>query len=51
MHSDLAQSSHRDIAAILLEHEKWKEMLKVFDEESINPMRSLIAFMPGRVDH
>ena len=47
--SNLAVFPHRDVAAILLEHEKWEEMLRSSDEESTTPMRGLIAFMPGRV--
>ena len=41
----------RDIAAILMEHEKWEEMLRIVDEESTTPMRDLIAFMPGKPNH
>ena len=48
MHSNLPKSPHRDVAEILLEHEKWEEMLRSSDRESITPMRGLIAFMPGR---
>ena len=44
--------TNRDIAAILMEHEKWEEMLRIVDEEeSTTPMRDLIAFMPGKPNH
>ena len=39
----------RDVAAILLENEKWKEMLSVADEEGTTAMRALIASMPGKL--
>ena len=48
---DLALFPYRDIAAILLEHEKWEEMLRSSDEESTTPMRALITFMPGKLHH
>ena len=41
--------SNRDVAVLLLEHDKWKEMLKSFDYKSKTPMRGLIAFMPGKL--
>jgi len=39
----------RDIAAILLENDKWKEMLSVADKEGSTAMRALIASMPGKL--
>ena len=51
MHSDLAIFPNRDVAAFLLEHEKWEEMLRSSDKESTTPMRGLIAFMPGKLNH
>ena len=48
MLSSLALFPNRDVAAFLLEHEKWKEMLMSFDRESATPMRGLIVFMPGK---
>ena len=51
MHSNLALFLNRDAAAVLLEHEKWKEMLRNSDRESTTPMRGLIVFMPGKLNH
>ena len=51
VHFDLDLFSNRDIVAILLEHEKWDEMLRSSDGESTTPMRDLIAFMPGKLNH
>ena len=49
VHADLARFPNRDIAAFLLEQEKWKEMLRSADRVSTTPMRGLIAFMPGKL--
>ena len=49
VHIDLALFPKRDVAAFLLEHEKWKEVLKSSDRVSTTPMRGLIAFMPGKL--
>ena len=51
VHSYLALFPNRNIAAFLLEHEKWKEMLRSADRESATPLRGLIAFMPGKLNH
>ena len=51
VHADLARFPNRDIAAFLLEQEKWEEMLMSSDSESATPMRGLIAFMPGKLNH
>lgn len=51
MHSYLALFPNRNIAAFLLEHEEWKEMLRSADRESATPLRGLIAFMPGKLNH
>ena len=51
VHSDLALFPNRNVAALLLEHEKWDEMLRSVDSESTTPMRGLIAFMPGKLNH
>ena len=39
---------HRDIVAILLGHDKWKEMMKSL-WRGTTVMRNLIVFMPGRL--
>ena len=51
MRSDLAIFPNRDVAALLLEHEKWEEMLRSSDNKATTPMRGLIAFMPGKPNH
>ena len=51
MCSDLAVFPNRDVAALLLEQERWEEMLKCSDRESTTPMRGLIVFMPGKLNH
>ena len=47
VHFDLALFPNRGVAALLLEHDKWKKMLSS-DVESSTPIRSLIVFMPGK---
>ena len=47
LHSDLALFPNRDVAAFLLEQEKWEEILRTADRNYSTPMRGLIAFMPG----
>ena len=42
---------NRNIVAFLLEHEKWEEMLRSSNRESATPLRGLIAFMPGKLNH
>ena len=37
----------RDVATILLEDLRWKQMLKSSDREFTTPLRGLIATMPG----
>ena len=38
----------RDVAEILLEDKRWKQMLMSFDTEFTTPLRGLIVVMPGK---
>ena len=51
VHSDFALFTNRDVAAFLLEQEKWVEMLRSSDKKFTTPMRGLISFMPGKFHH
>ena len=49
LYSDIPFFLNRDVAAFLLEQEKWVEMLKSSDNKFTTPMRGLIAFLPGKL--
>ena len=57
VHSDFALFANSDTAALLLEQKEWEEMLRNFykesttDKEPTTPLRALIAFMPGKLNH